>query len=102
MGIVLYHNFTFTFILGLIETGAIIGPLIGLSLASFCANVYVDIESVNTGNSINLNNVYNTQNIIKYITFKFCLLDPQIESIFSGDQVERLRSLKNFSSISNQ
>ncbi|KAI4576367.1 hypothetical protein MJT46_002202 [Ovis ammon polii x Ovis aries] len=33
---------------GLIETGAIIGPLIGLSLASFCANVYVDIESVNT------------------------------------------------------
>uniref|UniRef100_A0AC11DA74 Solute carrier organic anion transporter family member 1A2 n=1 Tax=Ovis aries TaxID=9940 RepID=A0AC11DA74_SHEEP len=34
--------------IGLIETGAIIGPLIGLSLASFCANVYVDIESVNT------------------------------------------------------
>ncbi|KAF4022727.1 hypothetical protein G4228_014883 [Cervus hanglu yarkandensis] len=34
--------------IGLIETGAIIGPLIGLSLASFCANVYVDTESVNT------------------------------------------------------
>uniref|UniRef100_A0A3Q1N7T3 Solute carrier organic anion transporter family member n=1 Tax=Bos taurus TaxID=9913 RepID=A0A3Q1N7T3_BOVIN len=34
--------------IGLIKTGGIIGPLIGLSLASFCANVYVDTESVNT------------------------------------------------------
>ncbi|XP_065743816.1 solute carrier organic anion transporter family member 1A2 isoform X3 [Phocoena phocoena] len=34
--------------IGFIETGAIIGPLIGLSLASFCANVYVDTGSVNT------------------------------------------------------
>ncbi|KAF5912548.1 hypothetical protein HPG69_004220 [Diceros bicornis minor] len=34
--------------IGFIETGAIIGPLIGLLLASFCANVYVDIGSVNT------------------------------------------------------
>ncbi|XP_011810384.1 PREDICTED: solute carrier organic anion transporter family member 1A2 isoform X2 [Colobus angolensis palliatus] len=34
--------------IGLIETGAIIGPLIGLLLASFCANVYVDTGSVNT------------------------------------------------------
>ncbi|XP_070125213.1 solute carrier organic anion transporter family member 1A2 isoform X6 [Equus przewalskii] len=33
---------------GFIETGAIIGPLIGLLLASFCANVYVDTGSVNT------------------------------------------------------
>ncbi|PNJ86790.1 SLCO1A2 isoform 3 [Pongo abelii] len=34
--------------IGLVETGAIIGPLIGLLLASFCANVYVDTGSVNT------------------------------------------------------
>ncbi|XP_014687874.3 solute carrier organic anion transporter family member 1A2 isoform X1 [Equus asinus] len=34
--------------IGFIETGAIIGPLIGLLLASFCANVYVDTGSVNT------------------------------------------------------
>ncbi|XP_055136406.1 solute carrier organic anion transporter family member 1A2 isoform X6 [Symphalangus syndactylus] len=34
--------------IGLIETGATIGPLIGLLLASFCANVYVDTGSVNT------------------------------------------------------
>ncbi|XP_037701010.1 solute carrier organic anion transporter family member 1A2 [Choloepus didactylus] len=33
--------------IGFIETGAIIGPLIGLLLASFCANVYVDTGSVN-------------------------------------------------------
>lgn len=43
----------FPFFLGLIETGAIIGPLIGLLLASFCANVYVDTGFVDTGNSIN-------------------------------------------------
>lgn len=42
----------FYLFLGLVETGAIIGPLIGLLLASFCANVYVDTGSVNTGNSI--------------------------------------------------
>ncbi|ELW60564.1 Solute carrier organic anion transporter family member 1A2 [Tupaia chinensis] len=35
--------------IGFIETGAIVGPLIGLLLASFCANVYVDTGSVNTG-----------------------------------------------------
>ncbi|XP_059258679.1 solute carrier organic anion transporter family member 1A2 isoform X2 [Mustela nigripes] len=34
--------------IGFVETGAIIGPLIGLLLASFCANVYVDTGSVNT------------------------------------------------------
>ncbi|XP_010987134.1 solute carrier organic anion transporter family member 1A2 [Camelus dromedarius] len=34
--------------IGFIETGAIIGPLIGLSLASFCANIYVDTGSVKT------------------------------------------------------
>uniref|UniRef100_A0A8C3XCB6 Solute carrier organic anion transporter family member n=1 Tax=Catagonus wagneri TaxID=51154 RepID=A0A8C3XCB6_9CETA len=34
--------------IGFIETGGIIGPLIGLSLASFCANIYVDTGSVNT------------------------------------------------------
>ncbi|XP_060050461.1 solute carrier organic anion transporter family member 1A2 [Erinaceus europaeus] len=34
--------------IGVIETGAIIGPLIGLLLASFCANVYVDTGSVST------------------------------------------------------
>ncbi|KAM6214912.1 solute carrier organic anion transporter family member 1A2 [Rhynchocyon petersi] len=34
--------------IGVIETGAIVGPLIGLLLASFCANVYVDTGSVNT------------------------------------------------------
>ncbi|XP_037370156.1 solute carrier organic anion transporter family member 1A2 isoform X2 [Talpa occidentalis] len=34
--------------IGFIETGAIIGPLIGLLLASFCANVYVDTGSVST------------------------------------------------------
>nr|XP_045724632.1 solute carrier organic anion transporter family member 1A2 isoform X2 [Mirounga angustirostris] len=36
------------FYIGFVETGAIIGPLIGLLLASFCANVYVDTGSVNT------------------------------------------------------
>ncbi|XP_008064018.2 solute carrier organic anion transporter family member 1A2 [Carlito syrichta] len=34
--------------IGFIQTGTIIGPLIGLLLASFCANVYVDTGSVNT------------------------------------------------------
>ncbi|XP_010614058.1 solute carrier organic anion transporter family member 1A2 isoform X3 [Fukomys damarensis] len=34
--------------IGVIETGTIIGPLIGLLLASFCANIYVDTGSVNT------------------------------------------------------
>ncbi|XP_048191137.1 solute carrier organic anion transporter family member 1A2 [Perognathus longimembris pacificus] len=34
--------------IGFIETGAIIGPLIGLLLASFCANIYVDTGSVDT------------------------------------------------------
>lgn len=50
------YNYTITLcfhlFLGFVETGAIIGPLIGLLLASFCANVYVDTGSVNTGNSI--------------------------------------------------
>nr|XP_036876261.1 solute carrier organic anion transporter family member 1A2 [Manis javanica] len=40
------------FYIGLIETGAIIGPLIGLLLASFCANVYVDTGFVDTDNLI--------------------------------------------------
>ncbi|XP_036107702.1 solute carrier organic anion transporter family member 1A2 [Molossus molossus] len=34
--------------IGFVETGAIIGPLFGLLLASFCANVYVDTGSVST------------------------------------------------------
>lgn len=34
--------------IGFVETGAIIGPLFGLLLASFCANIYVDTGSVNT------------------------------------------------------
>ncbi|KAM5262912.1 solute carrier organic anion transporter family member 1A2 [Ctenodactylus gundi] len=34
--------------IGFIETGTIIGPLIGLLLGSFCANIYVDTGSVNT------------------------------------------------------
>ncbi|KAM5252979.1 solute carrier organic anion transporter family member 1A2 isoform 2-T7 [Hipposideros larvatus] len=34
--------------IGFIETGAIIGPLFGLLLSSFCANIYVDTGSVNT------------------------------------------------------
>ncbi|XP_045040134.1 solute carrier organic anion transporter family member 1A2 isoform X3 [Desmodus rotundus] len=34
--------------IGFIETGAIIGPLFGLLLASFSASVYVDMGSVNT------------------------------------------------------
>ncbi|XP_036992546.2 solute carrier organic anion transporter family member 1A2 [Artibeus jamaicensis] len=34
--------------IGFVETGAIIGPLFGLLLASFCAKVYVDMGSVNT------------------------------------------------------
>uniref|UniRef100_A0A8C0QWZ6 Solute carrier organic anion transporter family member n=1 Tax=Canis lupus dingo TaxID=286419 RepID=A0A8C0QWZ6_CANLU len=46
------YNYTITLylhlFLGFVETGAIIGPLIGLLLASFCANVYVDTGSVNT------------------------------------------------------
>ncbi|KAM5333580.1 solute carrier organic anion transporter family member 1A2 isoform 1-T3 [Glossophaga mutica] len=34
--------------IGFVETGAILGPLFGLLLASFCANMYVDMGSVNT------------------------------------------------------
>ncbi|CAH7431029.1 solute carrier organic anion transporter family member 1A5 [Phodopus roborovskii] len=34
--------------IGILETGMIIGPLIGLLLGSFCANIYVDTGSVNT------------------------------------------------------
>nr|XP_021517718.1 solute carrier organic anion transporter family member 1A5-like [Meriones unguiculatus] len=33
---------------GILETGKIIGPLIGLLLGSFCARIYVDTGSVNT------------------------------------------------------
>lgn len=42
----------FPLFLGIIETGAIIGPLFGLLLSSLCANIYVDTGSVNTGNSL--------------------------------------------------
>nr|XP_048288514.1 solute carrier organic anion transporter family member 1A5-like isoform X3 [Myodes glareolus] len=35
--------------IGILEAGKIAGPMIGLLLASFCANIYVDIGSVNTG-----------------------------------------------------
>uniref|UniRef100_A0A673TFS5 Solute carrier organic anion transporter family member n=1 Tax=Suricata suricatta TaxID=37032 RepID=A0A673TFS5_SURSU len=38
----------FHLFLGFVQTGAVIGPLFGLSLASFCASVYVDTGSVNT------------------------------------------------------
>ncbi|XP_076424324.1 solute carrier organic anion transporter family member 1A4-like isoform X4 [Peromyscus maniculatus bairdii] len=34
--------------IGILETGKIVGPLIGLLLASFCATIYVDTGSVNT------------------------------------------------------
>ncbi|XP_051856556.1 solute carrier organic anion transporter family member 1A2 isoform X1 [Antechinus flavipes] len=34
--------------IGCLETGSIIGPLIGFLLASFCVEMYVDIGSVNT------------------------------------------------------
>ncbi|XP_040599443.1 solute carrier organic anion transporter family member 1A5 isoform X1 [Mesocricetus auratus] len=34
--------------IGILETGKILGPLIGLFLASFCATIYVDTGSVNT------------------------------------------------------
>ncbi|XP_052028724.1 solute carrier organic anion transporter family member 1A4 [Apodemus sylvaticus] len=34
--------------IGILETGMTIGPLIGLLLGSYCANIYVDIGSVNT------------------------------------------------------
>ncbi|XP_057618122.1 solute carrier organic anion transporter family member 1A5-like isoform X1 [Chionomys nivalis] len=34
--------------IGILEAGKIFGPLIGLLLASFCANIYVDTGSVNT------------------------------------------------------
>ncbi|XP_055461622.1 solute carrier organic anion transporter family member 1A5-like [Psammomys obesus] len=34
--------------IGILETGKIIGPLIGLLLGSFCARIYVDTGSVNT------------------------------------------------------
>ncbi|XP_057625891.1 solute carrier organic anion transporter family member 1A5-like isoform X1 [Chionomys nivalis] len=34
--------------IGILEAGKIVGPFIGLLLASFCANIYVDIGSVNT------------------------------------------------------
>lgn len=50
------YNYTITtyflLFLGFVETGAVIGPLFGLLLASFCANIYVDTGSVNTGNSL--------------------------------------------------
>nr|XP_048288492.1 solute carrier organic anion transporter family member 1A4-like [Myodes glareolus]XP_048288493.1 solute carrier organic anion transporter family member 1A4-like [Myodes glareolus]XP_048288494.1 solute carrier organic anion transporter family member 1A4-like [Myodes glareolus]XP_048288495.1 solute carrier organic anion transporter family member 1A4-like [Myodes glareolus]XP_048288497.1 solute carrier organic anion transporter family member 1A4-like [Myodes glareolus]XP_048288498.1 solute car len=34
--------------IGILETGRVLGPLIGLLLASFCVTLYVDIGSVNT------------------------------------------------------
>ncbi|KAL1775833.1 solute carrier organic anion transporter family member 1A5 [Sigmodon hispidus] len=34
---------------GILETGKMFGPLIGLFLVSFCASIYVDTGSVNTG-----------------------------------------------------
>ncbi|XP_051011496.1 solute carrier organic anion transporter family member 1A5-like [Acomys russatus] len=36
--------------IGILETGKVIGPLVGLLLGSFCASIYVDIGSVNTDN----------------------------------------------------
>lgn len=47
------------FLPGILETGMTIGPLIGLLLASSCANIYVDIESVNTGNTMHF--IYTAQ-----------------------------------------
>ncbi|KAL1775626.1 solute carrier organic anion transporter family member 1A5 isoform X1 [Sigmodon hispidus] len=38
----------FLFVQGIIKIGLSIGPLTGLLLASFCANIYVDTGSVNT------------------------------------------------------
>ncbi|XP_043820909.1 solute carrier organic anion transporter family member 1A2 isoform X3 [Dromiciops gliroides] len=38
--------------IGCLETGSIIGPLIGFLLGSFCVNMYVDIGSVNTDDLI--------------------------------------------------
>ena len=35
---------------GILEAGKMIGPISGLLLGSFCARIYVDIVSVNTGN----------------------------------------------------
>ncbi|KAL1775834.1 hypothetical protein HispidOSU_017078 [Sigmodon hispidus] len=35
--------------IGILETGKMFGPLIGLFLVSFCASIYVDTGSVNTG-----------------------------------------------------
>lgn len=34
--------------IGILQTGMVIGPLVGLLLGSFCARIYVDIGSVNT------------------------------------------------------
>ncbi|KAL1775728.1 solute carrier organic anion transporter family member 1A5 isoform X1 [Sigmodon hispidus] len=34
--------------IGILETGKMLGPLVGLLLASFCASIYVDTGSVNT------------------------------------------------------
>ncbi|XP_038174536.1 solute carrier organic anion transporter family member 1A5-like isoform X2 [Arvicola amphibius] len=34
--------------IGILEAGNMVGPFIGLLLASYCANIYVDIGSVNT------------------------------------------------------
>lgn len=73
------YNYTITLyfhlFLGFVETGAIIGPLFGLSLASFCANVYVDTGSVNTGNSIqSIYSVNRTESTFSYIIIIRCCL----------------------------
>lgn len=86
--------------LGFIETGAIIGPLIGLSLASFCANVYVDTGSVNTGNSIK--SIYTVSKVHKASSGMLShlivtLSDPQLDRISTFQVTKlKLRSLNNF------
>lgn len=37
---------------GILEMGKVAGPIFGLLLGSYCAQIYVDIGSVNTGNTM--------------------------------------------------
>jgi hypothetical protein len=44
---------------GILEVGKMIGPILGYLMGPFCANIYVDTGSVNTGNTMNF--IYKVQ-----------------------------------------
>lgn len=49
--VLILHVFSFH-ILGCLHTATVIGPFLGFLLASFCAKLFVDLESVDAGDGL--------------------------------------------------